>query len=95
VYDRENGAFDADDLQRCTTLTGRQELIEAIARAVTRLSPPQRQLIERYYQSGMSARDLAKEMGKSEEAIRTAIHRVHKSLREMLVSEFGEFTGSL
>jgi RNA polymerase sigma-70 factor (ECF subfamily) len=73
----------------------RKESIEAIARAVTRLTPSQRQLIERYYQSGMSVRDLAKELDKSEEAIRTSIHRIHKTLRDMLASEFGEFTGSL
>jgi len=76
-------------------LSRRKELIEAIARAVTRLTPPQRQLIERYYRSGMSVRDLAREMDKSEEAIRTSIHRVHKSLRDMLASEFGKFSGSL
>jgi RNA polymerase sigma factor (sigma-70 family) len=76
-------------------LLRRKEAIEAIAIAITRLNPEQRRLIDLYYKPEMSVRELAKQLDKSEEAIRTGIHRILKTLRDMLASEFGEFSGRL
>jgi RNA polymerase sigma factor (sigma-70 family) len=73
----------------------RKEAIEAIALAIARLSPEQREMIELYYQSHVPVRDLAQKMGKSEEAVRTSIHRAVNRLREMLAADFGEFSAGL
>jgi RNA polymerase sigma-70 factor (ECF subfamily) len=73
----------------------RKEAIEAIARAITQLSPEQRQIIDLHYHSRLSVSDLAEQMGKSEQAIRTSIHRIHKLLRDTLALEFGEFSTGL
>ena len=73
----------------------RKEAIEAIALAITKLNPEQREIINLHYNSRLSVRDLAEQVGKSEEAIRTSIHRIHKMLRDTLAAEFGEFSTGL
>lgn len=73
----------------------RKEAIEAIARAITQLSPEQRELIDLYYHSRLSVHDLAEKLGKTEPAIRTTIHRIHNTLREALAADFGESSSGL
>jgi RNA polymerase sigma factor (sigma-70 family) len=73
----------------------RKEAIEAIAVAITKLNPEQRQLVDLYYKPGMTVRDIAGELGKSEEAIRTGIHRTLNRLRDILAADFGEFSTGL
>lgn len=68
----------------------RAEAVGAIHRAITRLEPAQRELIECRYGQGMSVEELAARTGKSKGAIKMLIHRVVKDLRAAVSADIGE-----
>jgi RNA polymerase sigma-70 factor (ECF subfamily) len=62
----------------------RKEAVHWVAAAVKRLDPEKRRIIELRYGREMSIADVAKQVGKSEAAVKMAIHRAIKELRQQL-----------
>lgn len=58
-----------------------------VERALERLSPEERFLIEARYGAGRSTKDIAAELGKQPGAVDVAIHRARKALAPLLVND--------
>ncbi len=81
----------ADDLAQGAE--GDNELAEAkiaaLRQCMERLNQPHRDLLNRYYQDGQSAEDLATAQGRSVGAVHMVLSRLRETLRRCLLGQLG------
>ncbi len=75
------------------TSAGWPEKVEALHRCVSRLGTKARELLQLKYADGRSVLFIAKQVGRSPEAIYQALSRIHRALRECVERELGAFEG--
>jgi RNA polymerase sigma-70 factor (ECF subfamily) len=73
----------------------RKEVVNAIAKALTRLDQVPKEIIEMRFGKGLSIQDIAAKTGKSEGAVKMVINRAIKELREILDDGFGKYSITL
>ena len=66
-----------------------QELAAALARAIDRLEPPQREVLVLRDVEGLSAPEVARILGLSVEAVKSRLHRARVAIREELAPALG------
>jgi RNA polymerase sigma-70 factor (ECF subfamily) len=63
--------------------------LAALRQCMERLNQPHRDLLNRYYQDGLSAEDLANAQGRSVGAVHMVLSRLRETLRRCLLGQLG------
>jgi RNA polymerase sigma-70 factor (ECF subfamily) len=69
------------------------EMAEALRRCVDELAEHSRKLIRRRYETEESIRDISRDLGKKENAVKTALFRIRQALRRCVEGKLGTQAG--
>ncbi len=73
-------------------LARRNEAIAVIVQAIAELDTTRRQVLDLHYAQGLSAPEVAAQLGQTPGSVKMVIHRSIKQLRTLITRKFGDFS---